>query len=78
MGETTILVVLIDLLGSHGCGGSVSVRIKHVFQDALRVPPGSISGKKCYLCVRNGPEVTGAGNGIRTRDFNLGKVALYH
>ena len=20
----------------------------------------------------------GAGNGIRTRDFNLGKVALYH
>jgi len=21
---------------------------------------------------------TGAGNGIRTRDFNLGKVALYH
>ena len=22
--------------------------------------------------------VYGAGNGIRTRDFNLGKVALYH
>ena len=22
--------------------------------------------------------VNGAGNGIRTRDFNLGKVALYH
>jgi hypothetical protein len=21
---------------------------------------------------------SGAGNGIRTRDFNLGKVALYH
>jgi len=21
---------------------------------------------------------TGAGNGIRTRDFNLGKVTLYH
>ena len=24
------------------------------------------------------PEIFGAGNGIRTRDFNLGKVALYH
>jgi hypothetical protein len=23
-------------------------------------------------------EVIGAGNGIRTRDFDLGKVALYH
>ena len=23
-------------------------------------------------------ELYGAGNGIRTRDFNLGKVALYH
>jgi hypothetical protein len=23
-------------------------------------------------------EKNGAGNGIRTRDFNLGKVALYH
>ncbi len=22
--------------------------------------------------------MNGAGNGIRTRDFNLGKVALYH
>jgi hypothetical protein len=22
--------------------------------------------------------LNGAGNGIRTRDFNLGKVALYH
>jgi hypothetical protein len=24
------------------------------------------------------PILVGAGNGIRTRDFNLGKVALYH
>ncbi len=24
------------------------------------------------------PEKDGAGNEIRTRDFNLGKVALYH
>jgi hypothetical protein len=23
-------------------------------------------------------DFSGAGNGIRTRDFNLGKVALYH
>ncbi len=23
-------------------------------------------------------DLSGAGNGIRTRDFNLGKVALYH
>ena len=23
-------------------------------------------------------EIFGAGNGIRTRDFDLGKVALYH
>ena len=28
-----------------------------------------------WLCR---PKNTGAGNGIRTRDFNLGKVALYH
>jgi hypothetical protein len=27
-----------------------------------------------WLCR---PKKTGAGNGIRTRDFNLGKVALY-
>ena len=25
-----------------------------------------------------GREEVGAGNGIRTRDFDLGKVALYH
>ena len=25
-----------------------------------------------------GEEEVGAGNGIRTRDFDLGKVALYH
>ena len=27
---------------------------------------------------RRARENTGAGNGIRTRDFDLGKVALYH
>ena len=27
---------------------------------------------------RNEIESNGAGNGIRTRDFDLGKVALYH
>ena len=26
----------------------------------------------------NGAKADGAGNGIRTRDFDLGKVALYH
>jgi hypothetical protein len=28
--------------------------------------------------VRIGRAKSGAGNGIRTRDFDLGKVALYH
>ena len=29
------------------------------------------------MCAREGGD-DGAGNGIRTRDFDLGKVALYH
>jgi hypothetical protein len=28
--------------------------------------------------MRSGFDNSGAGNGIRTRDFDLGKVALYH
>jgi len=28
-------------------------------------------------CMKGGKK-SGAGNGIRTRDFDLGKVALYH
>jgi hypothetical protein len=31
-----------------------------------------------YLTCCNYRGIAGAGNGIRTRDFNLGKVALYH
>ena len=27
---------------------------------------------------KNQGKILGAGNGIRTRDFNLGKVTLYH
>ena len=35
--------------------------------------------KKPALGMVSGPAMrTGAGNGSRTRDFNLGKVALYH
>jgi hypothetical protein len=39
-------------------------------------------GASKWLAGRKGPrcigEKIGAGNGIRTRDFDLGKVALYH
>ena len=34
--------------------------------------PGSFVSDRGFDCL------FGAGNGIRTRDFNLGKVALYH
>ena len=34
-------------------------------------------GTFCYLCLRAGQKGAGAGDGIRTHDFNLGKVALY-
>jgi hypothetical protein len=36
-----------------------------------------VSGMLCNPCVRNGPNKTGAGEGIRTLDPNLGKVVLY-
>jgi hypothetical protein len=45
-----------------------------------RLPPKSVTyllGTICDQCVRNGPLQYGAGDGIRTRDINLGKVALY-
>ena len=38
---------------------------------ARRAPARTIFAGRC------GAEI-GAGNGIRTRDFDLGKVALYH
>ena len=37
--------------------------------QTLALPLGHVAAKK---------EVNGAGNGIRTRDPNLGKVVLYH
>jgi hypothetical protein len=42
--------------------------------DILRIKVGSPSEARSR--VRRAKD--GAGNGIRTRDFDLGKVALYH
>ena len=35
-------------------------------------------GASLRVRARSGEAEIGAGNGIRTRDFDLGKVALYH
>ena len=40
--------------------------------SALPLGDGAVGGMVRYL------REDGAGNGIRTRDFDLGKVALYH
>ena len=40
--------------------------------SALPLGDGAVGGMERYL------RDDGAGNGIRTRDFDLGKVALYH
>ena len=37
----------------------------------------SAAWEGCHILGGRGAEI-GAGNGIRTRDFDLGKVALYH
>ena len=37
-----------------------------------------LSGGSCGCDGTHRREENGAGNGIRTRDFDLGKVALYH
>jgi hypothetical protein len=37
-----------------------------------------IADKKRAVATARGEGKDGAGNGIRTRDFDLGKVALYH
>ena len=42
--------------------------------DNLRV---QVALAKLRELARSGAKI-GAGNGIRTRDFDLGKVALYH
>jgi hypothetical protein len=39
-----------------------------------RGPSATIAARS----IRRASEEDGAGNGIRTRDFDLGKVALYH
>ena len=43
-----------------------------------RRPPATKKPAKAGLCRGRWREEDGAGNGIRTRDFDLGKVALYH
>src|SRR5690348_801486 len=40
-------------------------------------PLGTPSGQKCYLCVRCGQGWFGAGDGTRTRDVQLGKLAFF-
>ncbi len=44
------------------------------------LPLGDGADRKVLGERTRNPEATGygAGNGIRTRDFDLGKVALYH
>jgi hypothetical protein len=37
-----------------------------------------VLGTRCYPCVRAGQQKTGAGEGIRTLDPDLGKVVRYH
>ena len=37
-----------------------------------------VLGTTCYLCLRAGHKKTGAGEGIRTLDPDLGKVVQYH
>ena len=60
-------------------------------QERMEAPPGFEPGMEVlqtsalplgYGAIREKQqailEESGAGNGIRTRDFDLGKVALYH
>ena len=44
--------------------------------SALPLGYGALSGLTVTTDIRG--RENGAGNGIRTRDFDLGKVALYH
>jgi hypothetical protein len=47
-------------------------------QGIPRGPWRAGADKKRAATTARGEERSGAGNGIRTRDFDLGKVALYH
>ena len=67
--------------------GGVRHDLRHVLQDSgvlVPVPTSSAGGRKraAERSRRKAPTASevkiGAGNGIRTRDFDLGKVALYH
>jgi hypothetical protein len=46
----------------------------------MQTDPGAFRSPELENTIadRMDPLSNGAGNGIRTRDFNLGKVALYH
>jgi hypothetical protein len=69
--------------------GNATVRLKpdatydrrqvHHSTSRLCGPPSPAFGalRRDNFRLHSGAEV-GAGNGIRTRDFDLGKVALYH
>ena len=70
--------------------GSVSQNVSHsspmdafrreTMPSRIQHPPGSVLGWFFrWSCVRStsGEVLSGAGDGIRTRDINLGKVALY-
>ena len=47
--------------------------------QASALPLGDGALGRNQGCRQGPPEkMNGAGNGIRTRDFDLGKVALYH
>ena len=67
-GEGGPMLRLISWNTKHQNKGRASVRTKSVTY---------VLGTICYLCVRSGQVWDGAGDGIRTRDINLGKVALY-
>ncbi len=45
--------------------------------SALPLGDGAKKNQQMMLILSDDRKF-GAGNGIRTRDFNLGKVALYH
>ncbi len=47
--------------------------------DCLVISRAAVLGCYSYAAAGLQPRaIDGAGNGIRTRDFDLGKVALYH
>ena len=51
-------------------------RMEVLQTSALPLGYGALSGMTASVNCRG--RENGAGNGIRTRDFDLGKVALYH